>query len=379
MQHSYRLITVVDTYPCLSETFIEREVLELRRQGVAVDIAALRGKRPWRLPQRPAAALRLAVLRGHFHRPRHCLSLLRCTGQAAALSGCLRDGPPALLLAQFAWTPADVCRLAAACAGVPFLVRAHARDVFAQAPPALRRRLAGAAGVLPCNAAAGDAVRACGYPSERITLVHHGLPLHDEDWRWQAPEESRRVVGIGRLVPKKGVEVLLAAAARLTRAGVPFDLEWIGCGPEARRLRRLAAAPELRGRVSFAGALPPDAARERLRSAALLVLPSVRLADGDRDGIANVLLEAMALGVPVLTTTAGAAGEVLADGVNGLLVPPGDAAALAAAMRRALESLPLRRALACAARATVEREFDLGRNAAALRVALEAAVAADPP
>ncbi len=379
MQQSYRLITVVDTYPCLSETFIAREVQELRRQGLAVEVAALRGKRPFRIPLRAAAGLRLAVLRGHFHRPRHCLSLLRCAGQAAALAGRLQDGPPALLLAQFAWTTADVCRLAAGLAGTPFLVRAHARDVFAQAPRALRRRIEGAAGVLPCNAEAAAAVQACGYSPERITLVHHGLPLQDEAWRWRAPGESRRVVGIGRLVPKKGVAVLLAAAVRLAREGVPFEIEWIGDGPEAQRLRRLAAAPELGGRVSFAGALSPDGARERLRSAALLVLPSVRLADGDRDGIANVLLEAMALGVPVLTTTAGAAGEVLADGVNGLLVPPGDAAALAAALRRALESLPLRRALACAARATVEREFDLVRNTATLHTALDAAVAADPP
>jgi glycosyltransferase involved in cell wall biosynthesis len=338
-----------------------------------VEVVALRGGPPHRLPSRPAPALCRAILRQHWRTPRYCLSLLRHAGQAAALAEHLRGVSNAHILAQFAWTTADVARMAAALAAAPFSVRVHAWDVFTQSRRALRRRMDSATAVLPCSQAAADAVRACGYPAPRIAVVHHGLPLDDPAWAWRPPTGSTRIVGIGRLVPKKGIDVLLDACALLLRDDVDFALEWIGDGPEETRLRRLANALGLERHVHFAGALPPDECRNRLRAAGLLVLPSLRLPDGDSDGIANVLVEAMALGVPVVTTTAGAAPEVITHGVNGLLVAPDDAAALATALRKCLDFATDRAAMSRAARQTVEREFDLSVNTRALLAAITSA------
>lgn len=372
------IVTVVDTFPCLSETFIAREVEELTRQGAIVEVAALRGNAPYRLPSRPVGALRRGIVRTLARNPLRSLSLWRRAGQAAALAERARATPGTVLLAQFAWTPADVVRMASAWSGAPFAVRVHAWDVFAQRPGALRQRLDSAAAVLPCHAAAGESVRACGYPSERIKVVHHGLPLGQPEWDWAPPSPASRIVGIGRLVPKKGIGVLLDACALLARDAVPFSVEWIGGGPEEVRLKRYARALGLADRFRFAGPLSPGETLARLRGAGLLALPSLRMPDGDRDGIANVLLEAMAVGVPVVSTTAGSAGEVVRNGLNGWLVPPGDAAALANALRQGLDPATDRLAVSRAARATLERDFDLARNAAELLESLRGVQALSP-
>jgi glycosyltransferase involved in cell wall biosynthesis len=119
-------------------------------------------------------------------------------------------------------------------------------------------------------------------------------------------------------------------------------------------------------RVRFHGRLAPDAVRRLMASASLLVLPSRRMPDGDRDGIANVLIEAMALGVPVVTTTAGAAEEVVGDRLTGRLVPPDDVPALAAAIDELLGDAEQRGRLAQAARTTVETYFDSRSTGVAL-------------
>ncbi len=366
MPYLSQLFTVVDTYPCLSETFVDREIQEFRRQGLAVEVVALRGQTIPRIPGPQARRLVPSILRDHLCDPRRCLSLLRRAGQTVALAERLQgQRTGAHLLAQFAWTTTDVARLASRLAGVPFSVRAHAWDVFTQSPRALRQRLDSATQVLPCNTAAFEAVRACGFPPERITMVHHGLDLADPAWRWQEPAESTRILGIGRLVPKKGVGVLLDACTLLARDRVRFSLQWIGDGPERIRLMRHTRTLGLQAQANFTGALSPEETRTRLRGAALLVLPSLRSPGGDRDGIANVLVEAMALGIPVVSTTAAGAPEILTHAVNGLLVPPEDPAALADAIRQILlDTASQRLALAQAARSTVEREFDLSRNVA---------------
>ncbi len=364
-----RLINLVDTYPNLSETFIERENEEMRRQGVEVEIVALRGSENWRLRQgRVDAALVRAILKDSFSQPRRCLTLLRHAPQIAALSELLERRPDAVLLAQFAWTPADVARLAARRVGRSFAVRVHAWDVFTRSPRALWQCLDSATSVIGCSQAVVEAVKACGYPAEQTHLVHHGLPLDEDCWNWREPVAGCRMVGVGRLVPKKGIDLLIRACVELSRQGVDYEVEWIGDGPLRNSLERqlAAAGPAVVERFRFAGALTPDETRHRLQTATLLVLPSRRLPDGDRDGIANVLIEAAALGVPLVTTTAGSASEVFRDGESARLVPPDDVAALAAALKDCLADAALRKKLAAAARLVVERQFDLTRNTANL-------------
>jgi glycosyltransferase involved in cell wall biosynthesis len=163
----------------------------------------------------------------------------------------------------------------------------------------------------------------------------------------------------------------------------------IGEGGQRLRLERLAEEVGLRGKkgetrnpgecprsveVEFSGALPHSRAMEELRKADLLVLPSRRLPSGDCDGVANVLLEAMANGVPVVTTTGGCAGEVLEHGRNGWLVPPDDPPALASAIRQLLDDDDLRASLAAAARKTLLARFSPGETLHKLSAALSGVV-----
>ena len=357
------LTYLLGTHPSASETFIQREIDALRRRGWPIDVASLRGESALAKPSReavrpPVGALAAAALRHAlpliFHLPRLPFQLLRHLPQTAALVQRIRATRSAGVHAHFAHLPVDIALLAARHIGVCFTCSVHAWDVFAQPPAAIRRRLQPAAAVCACSRAAADAVRAAGIDARRIHLIRHGLPL--AEYAFAPTRGTRRIVAVGRLEPKKGFDLLIAACARLRGAHVSCGI--IGEGSERRRLEHLIAVHNLAGIVSLRGAAAPDEVRAAMRAADVLALPSRRLAGGDRDGVANVLIEAMALGTPVVTTTAGAAGEVVRDGVNGRLIPPENAEALAAAIGALLDDSATRLRLAHAARKKVEAEFD---------------------
>ncbi|WP_433629723.1 glycosyltransferase family 4 protein [Halomicrococcus sp. NG-SE-24] len=157
---------------------------------------------------------------------------------------------------------------------------------------------------------------------------------------------------LGNLEPRKGIHVLLDGLAQvdgdwhLTVVGGTADPGY------GRRVRRRVRALDLRDRVTFVGRLPDDAVADRLAESHLLTVPSLY------EGVGLVYLEAMAFGVPALATTAGGASEVVTDGENGLLVPPGDATAVADAVRRVRNDRDLLRALSEGARRRFERQPD---------------------
>jgi len=371
------LTYLLGTHPSVSETFIQREIDALRRRGWTIDVASLRGESALTKPARATAhpsvgALAAAAMRHAlpliFHLPRLPFQLLRHLPQTAALVQRIRATRSAGIHAHFAHLPADIALLAARHTGVRFTCSVHAWDVFAQPPAAIRRRLQTAAAVCACSRAAVDAVRAAGIDAQRIHLIRHGLPLTEYAFAPAPARETRQILAVGRLEPKKGFDLLIAACARLR--GAHFSCEIIGEGSERRRLEQLIAIHKLAEIVSLRGAAAPDEVCAAMRTADVLVLPSRRLASGDRDGMANVLIEAMALGTPVITTTAGAAGEVVRDGVNGQLVPPENTEALAAAIGALLDDPATRLRLARAARKIVEDEFDEEHTIAQLEAVL---------
>ena len=151
-------------------------------------------------------------------------------------------------------------------------------------------------------------------------------------------------VFVGRLTTQKGLPVALEALREVSDA----QLVLVGDGPERDRLRQLAGSLGVTRRVSFAGALPRDGVLRRLAGARAALLPSLW------ENLPHAAVEALSVGTPVVATTVGGVPEVVHDGVNGLLVPPGDAAALAAAMRRVVEDDALRDRLAAGAKPSVE-------------------------
>ncbi|MBP5321175.1 MAG: glycosyltransferase family 4 protein [Kiritimatiellae bacterium] len=353
-----------------SETFIRREIDQLRDRGWPLDLRLVSGG-DGRLRFACAACppgYRVPFLRAAFRRftalfrrsPLAAVRLARRLPQVADLVGVMVEREARLLHAHFAGITADMAAVAAAATGIPWSCSVHARDVFTVSPKLTACRLEPAAGVSACSRLAAEAVVAAGIPAGRIAVIHHGLRLNDFPYDTVFPEGV--FFTACRLEAKKGLDTLLQACAILKRRGKTFSCVIVGEGPLRAQLEALTERLNLRDRVDWIGWQSQEETRSLLMDAMLLVLPSRVMPDGDRDGIANIILEAMAIGTPVLTTTAGAAAEIITDGANGRLVPSDDADALAGALDEALSSKKRLMAMAQEARRTIEAQFDASRT-----------------
>jgi glycosyltransferase involved in cell wall biosynthesis len=181
------------------------------------------------------------------------------------------------------------------------------------------------------------------------------------------------VLSVGRLVEKKGYDVLIRAAAVLRGRGLPFTVRIAGEGVEWARLQRLVHELGVGEHVVFLGPLSPRELETEYESATAFALGCRQLANGDRDGLPNVVLEAMARGLPVVSTTHGAVVEAVDDGRTGLLAPPEDPEALALALERLLTQPELAARLGSAAAQSVRDRFDRDRLLPAVAGELAAA------
>lgn len=383
---------VVKRYPRFSETFIVNEVLAHERAGVPVTIFAVRRvNEPFfqtilgevRSPVRyisdsapKAEGLWQALHAGARALPdfwRHYEASadedLADVVQAIHLALEARAAGVTHFHAHFATVATSVARLAARFAGIGYTLTAHAKDIFHEDIDAeqLRTKLAEAAAVVTVsdfNIDFLDRVHALRPP--HVARIYNGLRL--DEFAWSSPvARPRRIVAVGRLVEKKGFATLVQACALLRDKGHAFNCEIIGDGPLRGALEAQIAQLGLGAMVRLAGALPRPDVVAALQSAAVSALPCIVADDGDRDGLPTVLVEAMALGTPCVSTDVTGVPEVIRQGETGLCVPQRDAAALAGALAALLEEPALRERLSRGARALIERDFDVDRNAAMLR------------
>ncbi len=401
-----RAAYVLKMFPRLSETFVLNEILELERQGSLLSVFSLR--KPdngrfhpalgelrakveyapeWKLSSlwsslrgSPLLAPRRRARLGHA--VARLLSLdvaepwLRLAEGIALAERALASGTRHIH-AHFATSATEVAMIASELTGIPYSFTAHAKDVYREtvSPALFSEKVRRARFVVTVTRAAADHVRTrllsrdAGL-ARKVRLLHNGVDLGL--FRPIAPSPSRDggvplVLSIGRLVEKKGFPVLIEACAALRRKRVPFRCEIVGDGEERAALEARARALGLGGTVRFLGALTHDEVRERLGRAALVALPCVVGADGNRDSLPTVLLEAMACGLPVVSTPVGGIPEIVDPGKNGLLVPEADPKALAGAMEALARDPGRRRAFGAAAREKAEARFDLRRNVAVLK------------
>jgi glycosyltransferase involved in cell wall biosynthesis len=266
------------------------------------------------------------------------------------------------LHSHFISSPADVAQLSAALRGQRFSISAHAKDIYLAEPDDLRRKLQAAAFTVTCTEINRSTLAAVA-PEARIHRMYHGID-HEQfhPSRRRLPQAQPLIVSVGRLREKKGLDVLIQACARLRDLGQAFRCDIVGYGPEQNALQSLIDRLQLTGQVQLLGKLARGEVIERYSQAAVCVQSARIAADGDRDGIPNVLLEAMAMGVPVIASRVSGIPELVADGLNGVLVEPDDADALAAALTRLLSQPALCASLACHGRRTVVEQFDNDRN-----------------
>jgi glycosyltransferase involved in cell wall biosynthesis len=284
-----------------------------------------------------------------------------------ALADLLLDEPNVRHLhAHFAHGATTVAWIASMVTGLPFSFTGHAKDIYSPSlnpGGLLPRKLRAAQFTVTCTETNRAHLRSLA-PEAEVHRIYHGLNAELARLLDGAPPEHEasgtyRVLAVGRLVAKKGFDVLIEACAELRRSGVHVEATVVGEPDDHEpELRRLIAARSLVDAVTLAGPMTQSELRREYARGSVLCLPCRVMSDGDRDGIPNVLVEAMACGLPVVTTAVSGIPELVADGENGLLVPPDDAAAVAAALRRLHDDPELARRLAACGRATVAERFD---------------------
>ena len=385
-----KIAYVVGAFPSPSETFIAREIAALERLGNEVhvfplwrhprareaDEASFRITRFGRWALGPAMRRSLAALMWKMRFlgsvGSEGLGAIRAIwrlAQAFSIAEAARERGIERVHAQFGNLVSTVGWVAAAEAGVPFSFAVHARDVFVEAQY-LREKARAADHIIACNSAAADRTRERIDEADRpkAVLIHHGISLDEFPFREELPETATPlVIAVGRLVEKKGFGHLVRAAARLRDGGVPFSCWLVGDGPQRDALRREVEALGLADRVQLLGWMTPGELKmTAYEQASLLVVPSVVARDGDRDGLPNVVLEAAAMGLPIVATTTGGLGDLVRDGETALVAKPGDPDDLAATIAAALEDPEAAMERARRARAEVEARFGLERQAAKL-------------
>jgi glycosyltransferase involved in cell wall biosynthesis len=420
-------------FPRVSETFIASELHRVERAGVPVRLFVLKPveekERGLRHPVVDAIAAEprylpdTASLTAPLHRwrPRHlkpfmpalrrtarrrprglARAVARATGQAfrdrrtplsgprkvyikelvqaVGLADQLLDAPDVRHLhAHFAHGTTTVTWHAATIAGLPFSFTGHARDIYApELNPKgwLRRKLLAARFAVTCTQANVEHLKRIA-PEAQVHLVYHGLNadfarLLEPPQPAAMPNGTLRVLGVGRLVAKKGFDVLVDACAELRRRDVPFEALIIGQDDKHGDV--------VRERIKAHGldiALPGPMSQEELlleyRRAGALAMPC-RVLENDRDGIPNVLVEAMAAGAPVVATGVSGIPELVVHEVNGLLVEQDDPSALADALIRLHEDRELADRISQEGRRTVQERFDGDSLAHRLAELFEAAL-----
>jgi colanic acid/amylovoran biosynthesis glycosyltransferase len=387
---------VLKRFPRISETFVAAELIELERQGEQVTVFALSRPeepfahafvselhasvvylphRPVRQPARVARAL-VRVLRADWRgwlgaaavslwppRLRGARRLL----QATVLCDEMRRAGIDHAHAHFASTATRLANLAWRMGGPTYSVTAHAKDIYHQQVRVerLREKLSPAAFVATVSRANREYLDSVLAGRSRLHVVPNAVDLRRLDGVRELPREAGLVLSVARLIEKKGVSDVVVASARLVERGVPHRLLVVGEGPLRRELEACAAASA--APATFSGALPQERVLQLYRSASVFCLPSVVASTGDRDGLPTSVLEAMALGAPVVTTAVNGLCDLVIHEHTGLVVPEHDPDALADAVERLLHDPELAARLAAEARQYVENSFSLERSVSTLR------------
>jgi glycosyltransferase involved in cell wall biosynthesis len=386
-----RVAYVVLRFPSLSETFIVREINALRDRGWQIDIYPLWRDQPdqvhpdvppllpfvrWRHPLSLAtfsAALRMLLRRpGRYlsalgmilgdlpRHPRRSLVGLGLFPVIVWMAGDLERRGIRHVHAHFASHPTLAANVIQRLTGISYSFTAHAFDLYVD-PSHLPNKVHDATFIVTISEYNRTLMRRLSDGVTPVHVIHCGVSVPEQ----LAPFEPgrREIVCVARLEEKKGHTYLIEACRILRERGIPLHCTLIGGGPEMESLRSQIAAASLEDVVDLAGPQTSERVQQVLAGAGVFVLPSVVTRSGNAEGIPVALMEAMAAGVPVVSTSITGIPELVVDGVTGLLAPERDPIALADAIERLLRDPALAEQLRQAAFAKVRDEFEIGANA----------------
>lgn len=360
-----RIAYLINQYPKVSHSFIRREILALERQGLAIHRFSLRGwegdlvdaedfverERTRYILQRGVPGLLRSVLEIKLTSPIRYIKALALAfrmsrradrslpyhliylAEACRLALWLKRDGITHLHAHFGTNSAEVAMLASELSGVPYSLTIHGSEEFDKPefiglPEKLRRTTFVAAITSYCRS---QLYRHLPYAQwSKVHIVHCGLePAFYNNVDMTLPERPRFIC-VGRLCEQKGQQILVEAAAILARKGIAFELVLAGDGEMRREVEALIAKHSLQSRVRITGWISSDQVKQEILDSRAMVMASFA------EGLPVVIMEAMSLQRPILSTWITGVPELVIDGENGWLYPPGSAEELAQAMERCL-------------------------------------------
>jgi glycosyltransferase involved in cell wall biosynthesis len=403
------------SYPRLSQTFILNEILALEKIGVSIQIFALTN------PREKVIQMQVDQVQAPVHyldgdtqpRPlrtmlkenarvawRHFQGYIRSLVYIASNKGidkgyaassrweCFLQAVHLVYLfslnerrtgkkidhlhAHFAHDPALIAYLVYCMAGVPFSFTAHARDLYQVQEKVLTDRIGPATAVITCCGSNLQYLNQIA-PSQKskFSLIYHGVNLKDfqpvSNPGAGSPQNVPLILSVGRLVEKKGFQELLEALFIVKKTGEPFQCAIYGSGPLADQLEAWIDEHDMTGDVLLMGDRTQQELISIYQTATLFALTPVQTEDGDRDGIPNVLVEAMAVGLPVITTRVAGIPELVENNQNGLIYQPHDVEGISSGIVDLLRDAEKRRQFSDAASKKVKEQFDVVQAAQRLK------------
>ncbi len=386
---------VLKGYPRISETFISNEIKLLEDHGFPIHIFSMRQPREnfshtsvkqiqasvdylpesllVPLPRFLYHNLKLAkeIPRTYRKVMKFALKRLAQTRKMATLKHFFQAGylvhrflpdcPLVHLHAHFAHSPASVAMFTSKLSGIPFSFTAHAKDIYTSEPERLTEKIRLSRFVITCTEYnKKHLMKLAPSNTSSIHRIYHGIDIDLFLNRNEKPQPSvpYRILTIARLIEKKGLPTVCKAIRILCDQGVSVRHVLIGDGDERKKILSLINELKLENVTRWLGTQPHQEVLDHYRKADLFVLGCEVAPNGDRDGIPNVVLESMAMGVPVVITRESAIPEVVINGQTGLLVSPRRPEEMAQAMRRLLTDTKLRKTIISTARNRIICEFD---------------------
>jgi glycosyltransferase involved in cell wall biosynthesis len=386
-----RLAYLGSGIPDLAATFIYREIFELERQGYKVQIYSIWRPDPKKLS---AEALPLceqtyylqpvrmtALIGAHcyyflrqplrylstlwkmlsplHHRPKDRFRSLLHFGEAPVLARRMELDKITHIHSHYASQPTSVARVVYLLTGIPYSFSAHAHDIWADRL-LLREKLAEARFVACCSDCGRSELARQGDPdaAEKVHLIYHGIDVRRFSPPENRPEPNNLILSVGRFESVKGYPILVRACKILKDAGIPFRCCIVGDGDEKDLVASLVKEYRLEDCFELPGAVRQEKILSYYHRAAVFTLPCIPAADGRHDGVPNVLVEAMATGLPVVSTRIGGVPELIEHGRDGFTITPGNIEELANQLKELLQNASLRERIGSTARTKIERHFD---------------------